>query len=948
MKKILFSFLVLFPFFINAQITSSPTTFEATSTVAINFNKTGTPLAAYTGVIYAHIGVTVNGVQWQGVKGSWGNNTTQPALTQTGSTTYTLSIAPDLYTYFGIPTTSSITQICVVLRNALGTLKGSANDTFINVGAFQANLTAPVLNSTTIINSGSILTISANNTGGTASYNLLANGVSINTFSGSSYTYIDSNILDNKSYDLQVTQGTTTFSKKFSVIVNPGPIVATMPTGLEDGINYNSSDATKATLVLTAPGKDFIYVAGTFNNYTPTSTYAMKKDGTTGKFWLELTGLTSGTSYNYQYWVVDQTPTTNSPVLVKCADPFSTLVLSPYDDPWIPAGNYPNLPAYPSGQQYEVSVLQTGQTPYNWQVTNFTKPEKENLVVYELLVRDFDANRSFQNLIDKIAYFKNLKINAIELMPVMEFEGDESWGYNTSFHLALDKAYGNATKFKEFIDLCHQNGIAVILDVALNHAFGRNPMVRMWMNDATNSGYGGPATDNPYFNVTATHSYGVGNDFNHSSAYTKYYVKRVIKQWISEFHIDGFRWDLTKGFTQNCTGSDACTNSYQQDRVDILKDYVDYAWGIDPTHYAIFEHLGADNEEKVWADYRTTETPSKGVMMWSEMTTQYAQLLMGYASNSDISRMGNGAHGFNLKRVMGYPESHDKERLMYSAKTYGNSTNTSHNVKTLTTTLSRMPAIGAVSLLIPGPKMIWHFAELGNDTSIFTCYDGTINTDADAISGDCKLDKKQQLQWTNNWLADANRSKIYADWSKMIDLKKSNPVFKGDYQMPSGASLTQKIYVYDATLPLDQLRNVVILSNFDVNSQNITPNFPYTGTWYNLMDNSTINVSSTTSPVTIEAGGYRIYGNKPPTLATDKFETMNEVSLYPNPTSDFFIINSYTNKVQIFSITGQLVKTFDKKSNDYQYEISDLKNGVYLVKATDENNREKTLKLIKQ
>ena len=60
-------------------------------------------------------------------------------------------------------------------------------------------------------------------------------------------------------------------------------------------------------------------------------------------------------------------------------------------------------------------------------------------MVYELLVRDFDARRSYQAVIDKLDYFKNLKINAIQLMPVMEFEGNESWGYNTAYHMALDK-----------------------------------------------------------------------------------------------------------------------------------------------------------------------------------------------------------------------------------------------------------------------------------------------------------------------------------------------------------------------------------------------------------------------------------------------------------------------------------------------------------------------------
>jgi 1,4-alpha-glucan branching enzyme len=199
----------------------------------------------------------------------------------------------------------------------------------------------------------------------------------------------------------------------------------------------------------------------------------MKKDPTSGKLWLELTGLTSGANYTYQYWVVDTTPIAGTPSLVKTADPYSTLVLSPNDDPYIPTLSYPNRPAYPEGQEREVTVLQTGQTPYAWSTatTNFVKPEKENLVVYELLVRDFDAAKSYQSVIDRIDYFKNLKINAIELLPVMEFEGNESWGYNTSFHMALDKFYGTSSKFKELVDVCHQNGIAVILDSLLNHAF---------------------------------------------------------------------------------------------------------------------------------------------------------------------------------------------------------------------------------------------------------------------------------------------------------------------------------------------------------------------------------------------------------------------------------------------------------------------------------------------
>ncbi|MEO5777142.1 MAG: alpha-amylase family glycosyl hydrolase [Flavobacterium sp.] len=949
MKKfiLLFLFVSTISF---SQITTTPSPAIATGVVTLNFNKTGTPLAAYAGIIYAHIGLTVDGVQWTGVKGTWGNNTTQPALTFVSGTTYSLTMSPDLYTYFGVPVTSSITQICVVLRNAAGSAQ--TTDTFLNVGAFQSTLVTPSENTTTIINSGQNLSISASNSNGTADYNLLANGVSINTSTGTSYSYSDNGITSNKNYVLQITQGVTTFSKRFNVIVVPTTVNEALGAGLEDGINYNASDASTATLVLTAPGKDFVYVAGSFNNWVPDTNYAMKKDPTSGKFWLQLTGLVSGATNTYQYWVVDQTPTTNSQSFVKVADPYSTLVLSPYDDSGIPAANYPGLPAYPAGQQYEVTVLQTGQTPYNWSsaTTNFVKPSKDNLVVYEVLIRDFDASRTYQSLIDRIDYFKNLKVNAIELMPIMEYEGNESWGYNTAFHMALDKFYGSKAKLQEFVDLCHQNGIAVVLDIALNHAFGRCPMVRMWQNDPTNTGYGAPATDNPYFNTVAKHSYGVGNDFNHSSAYTKYFVKRVIKQWVEEFKIDGFRWDLTKGFTQACSaGNDTCTNAYQADRVAILKEYADYSWSLDPYHYVIFEHLGIDSEEQQWANYRIAETPSKGVMMWGEMTYAYSQLMEGYTTGADISRIGSDAHGFTAKRLMGYPESHDKDRLMYSGITYGLGSGTNPPVGSLNNCLTRMSAVGAISLLVPGPKMIWHFADLGMNSSIYTCTDNSINTEVDATAGDCKLATKPQPQWVNNWLGVPTRAAVYNNWAKMIDLKKSNVVFNGSYAVsPNGNNLLQRVYVYDNSLPAGQLKNVVILANFGTSTANIVPDFPYTGTWYNLMDNTSTTISSASAAISLGAGQFRIYGNQT-ALGVEDFNPMEFVALAPNPASNYFTINADKASVEIFSITGQLVKTFKEgQLEDYQYNISDLNKGVYLVKATDENNHFKTMKLIKQ
>jgi 1,4-alpha-glucan branching enzyme len=958
MKKIIFLILFCFSLTVSAQqqtVTYSinPATFEETTSITITINGNSIDEAAW--------GVTGNALYlW-----AWAfdtDDTTQKGTPLNGfwyssdeASRFTYNIGPNTYTKTFTPTTyyntTGIGKIGFLIKAKDGTGDKKSQDILAEVGTFQVTLTAPLQNSSTIIVSGGSLNIAANNTGGNASYNLKSNGTVINSNSATAnYSFTQSNITRNQNYEVEVTQGATMIVKKFTAIVDPVTVSAAMPSGLLDGINYNAADATRATLVLDAPLKDFVYVAGSFNNWQPDGNYAMKKDPATGKFWLELTGLISGTNYSYQYWVVDATPIAGTPSLVKTADPYSTLVLSPFDDGGIPAASYPNLPAYPVGQEREVTVLQTGQSPYAWSTstTNFVKPEKEKLVVYELLVRDFNAGRTYQSVIDKMDYFKNLKINAIELLPVMEFEGNESWGYNTSFHMALDKFYGTSSKLKELIDVCHQNGIAVILDVALNHAFGRNPMVRMWMNDPDGDGWGSPSTENPYFNTVAKHTYSVGEDFNHASALTKNYVKRVIKQWVQEYKIDGFRWDLTKGFTQNCNANDeSCTNGFQQDRVDILKDYADYSWSLDAKHYTIFEHLGSDLEEKEWANYRVNETPSKGVMMWGKMTDQYNQLTMGYNSQNDISRMYAFNHtGFTANRIMGYAESHDEERLMYKNIQYGANLG-GYNVKTPATALSRMSALGAVSLLVPGPKMIWHFGELGWETSIFSCNDGTVNTSSDAIPGDCKLDAKPQPQWTNNWLGDTNRNKIYTDWAKMITMKIAEPVFSGTATI-SGASLTPTIKLTNASSS-SELKDVLVLANFDLSTKNVPTGFPYPGTWYNLMDNTTIVVNDVNATIAIPAGDFRIYGNKVANLAIANYEKTTNIHLYPNPASSYFTLNTNTTKVQVFSINGQLVKSFDTNhSKDTPFAISELSKGLYIVKALNENNETEVMKFIKE
>jgi hypothetical protein len=100
--------------------------------------------------------------------------------------------------------------------------------------------------------------------------------------------------------------------------------------------------------------------------------------------------------------------------------------------------------------------------------------------------------------------------------------------------------------------------------------------------------------------------------------------------------------------------------------------------------------------------------------------------------------------------------------------------------------------------------------------------------------------------------------------------------------------------------------------------------------------------------ISIEPGGFRVYGNQPSSLNTDNFSALSDISLLPNPSTNFFSINIDSSKVFVYSMTGQLVKSFQNKTKSDVYEISDLNSGLYLVKVYDANNIEKTLKMIKQ
>ncbi|AZA48061.1 T9SS C-terminal target domain-containing protein [Chryseobacterium carnipullorum] len=858
--------------------------------------------------------------------GSWNNSNDLNKLSYNSITdTYSLTFTPT--TFYG---RTGIGRFGFLLKDKTGSHQTSP-DIFVNVGILNLNLTNPVANSLTTVPSGNSVNITAT-TNVSAIFQLKANGTVVNSTSVPSQSYNYSyTVTQDANMELIATDTNSNSKNAAFILQTPRTVISeAIPGWIRQGINYLPSDQTKVGLALYAPHKNFVHVIGSFNNWAVNDAYLMKRDtANPDLYWIELNGLTPQQLYTFQYRTND---------LKKVADPYSPQILSSYDDQWISNATYPNLPPFPAGQDFEVSMFKTGQAPYNWQTINFQRPAKEDLVVYELLLRDFTQEKNWQSLINKISYLKNLNINAIELLPIMEFEGNLSWGYNTSFHYALDKAYGTPEKFKEFVDLCHQNGIAVILDIAFNHATGRSPLARLWNIDPDGDGYGEIAANNPYFNQVPKHSYNVFNDFNHTSPSTQYYVERSLQQWLTEYHIDGFRWDLTKGFTQNCSENDeVCTNAYQQDRVDIMKQYADKQWAIDPNSYMIFEHLGTDAEEQQWANYRIDE--GKGVMLWNKQTDPYNQNTMGYKDNSNYDRMNHSLHGFTNKSAVGYGESHDEERLMFKNLAYG-AINGNYNVTNLTTALERMKTFGATFFTIPGPKMIWQFGELGYEFSINRCANGTIN------SG-CRTDEKP-VAFTLGYDTNASRKAVYDTWAKIINIRNSHQVFKSKTYTIESNNLTNdpeglitRIYVYDNTL--NGMKNVVVLANYTTSAQNVIPYFPYAGQWQNLMDNTISNFASTTTPIMLQPGEFRVFGNYSGALATVDVNAMNKLSLQiaDNPVKNGLVKLIYhkvkNGDIVIFDMSGKKMDSFQLPQENGTYELKlAYPSGTYLVHLRSE------------
>jgi hypothetical protein len=241
--------------------------------------------------------------------------------------------------------------------------------------------------------------------------------------------------------------------------------------------------------------------------------------------------------------------------------------------------------------------------------------------------------------------------------------------------------------------------------------------------------------------------------------------------------------------------------------------------------------------------------------------------------------------------------------------------------------LQRMETAASFFFTVPGPKMLWHFGEIGYDYSQYTCPDGSVDLGNDV----CKQSAKP-VRW--DYLDDPERIRLHAVFTELIKLRNQHDVFKTDDFELNARNALKSIHLNNEEM------NVTIVGNFDLKSGKINPEFQHTGTWYDYFSGTSREVENLEDSLLLKAGEYRVYtdvklekpelppGGELP-LVTQHPENSKEgsIMIYPNPAKNMLHVVSTSNGdllLEIYSLSGQLLV------RKHYYSESDVPHNVHV------------------
>jgi len=678
------------------------------------------------------------------------------------------------------------------------------------------------------------------------------------------------------------------------VSITPQVVHEGAPQGIKDGVTVNGNQVTFA---LYAPAKEYIALTGNFNSSFPNGEL-MKQSGDS-LWWLSKT-LDNGT-YLYQYNIEGKK---------LLADPWSK------DVRW----KQPGTEEESSNYEYAQTQFTVGGNPFDWQDAGWNKPKFKDLIIYELYLRDFGGDHAgdYSDVMQKLqdGYFDSLGVNAIEFMPLNEFPGGWSWGYNPAFDLAPESAYGTPEDLRDLINELHKHNIAAILDVVYNHMEGAAPLFQLYQPKGSWNRHDHDYAHCPYFQDRDT-------DWFYKLQHWKYvdgrhyrtwrYVSDALQNWVQSYHFDGFRFDVSWGI--GWEGYNTNGMSY-------------YSWflrQLDSTQYVIAEEDFYSGTNQV----NVTETNanwhfrfyhqmkanlregSDGGRSWGDM--DYTAGVVNYAIQPE------GPSYTDPSGMLNYTESHDQTRIIYECMNYSSPK------------MSREKAIkksklgAAVLLTDQGVPMLYHGQEFGQDGA----KNGT---------------DPQPLQW--DYLNTPEGKDLFNYYRRLIWLRKNWPLLENAYLKILKKDDNTKMLVYQRQQSDEY---VIVAANFDRTDHTITIGFPTDGNWFEFIGDDTVYVEhGSLSNYTVPASTAKIFTNNknwPTAVSRKQSKAPLKFALaqnYPNPFNpetkiNFTLPKAERVKIEIFNALGQRMATVVNKTlsaGEHQiiFKAQSLSSGVYFYR----------------
>jgi 1,4-alpha-glucan branching enzyme len=546
---------------------------------------------------------------------------------------------------------------------------------------------------------------------------------------------------------------------------------------------YSDVSGNGATFRVWAPNATSVTTPGSFNSWSTSATPLVEEQSNglpTGVWSADVPGATNGSQYKYYI-------TYNGSSNYK-HDPRSRWVVNAGGG----AGN---------------NDIIYDPTAFNWNGDNFTNPALNDLFIYELHIGTFPSSTvpsRFVAATNKLDYLKNLGVNAVELMPIMEFgNGGSSWGYDPAQLFAADNAqYGGPDALKTFVQACHARGIAVLLDVVHNH-YGIG-LLDMWNFDGwaqgtpTNSvGGGGIYFYQSNFNLQNT-PWGATRP-NVSSNQVASFIQDNFTMWLSECHVDGFRWDSVYTLTHGNDNSYIPTAGNLVNAINAMI-HANYPGKISIAE-DVYNYWGFDSSWDTQYPYNLTPVLANTVDANRNMNT------IANDVQNNVSYGGTAS----LLRVA-YLESHDVVGDL-NGSTHVRLPTAIDPVTPNSYRARKLSTLGAViTLTAPGVPMIFQGQEM--------------------------LENQQFSSVRNvDWSKTNTYSYIVQFYHDLIGARRNlaglTPGLKGNQCTMLAVDNVKKLVAFNRWNSANPNQSAVVVGNFTSNTlNNYTLTFPLAGTWY--------------------------------------------------------------------------------------------------------------------